>query len=129
MPSAPGALLGGLHTVTDREQLRSIAPFDDSFTSAFQAQVHGATGRDLNSFRWIDSPVDDNDVDRIEVVRDDRGPLAKTATTTTNAPIATMAATTTLAAAMQKRLPLRSVSPSIYPEEEETHSPHGTGWI
>jgi hypothetical protein len=109
-------LPGGFHGITNREQLRSIAPFDDSFTSAFQAQMQDAMGRDLNSFRWIDSPVEEDDVDEIQVIRDDQGPFGAIGLART-------------AFQFQKRPPLRSISPSIYPDEEEAHSPRGTGWI
>ncbi|KAF2672327.1 hypothetical protein BT63DRAFT_193638 [Microthyrium microscopicum] len=35
-------------------------PFDNDFSNGFQAQVRDATGRDLNSFQWIDTPSDES---------------------------------------------------------------------
>lgn len=82
-----------------------IAPFDDQFTNAFQNQVKDAVGRDLNSFRWIDSPAEEEDAGVFSMV---------------------LPPTSDGKEGKEKRqMEMRSVSPSLYPEEERRKS----GWI
>lgn len=82
-----------------------IAPFDDQFTNAFQNQVKDAVGRDLNSFRWIDSPAEEEDAGVFSMV---------------------LPPTSDGKEGKEKRqMEMRSASPSLYPEEERRKS----GWI
>jgi hypothetical protein len=100
----------------------SGAPIDDTFADAFSAQVKDATGRDLNSFRWIDSPTDDGsdsngqggdqriNLEGFEMIREeDMSPVS---------PLSSGSH------------PMRTVSPSIYPDEERTEEqPRSSDWI
>jgi hypothetical protein len=107
---------------SERARGASGALLDDAFADAFTAQVKDATGRDLNSFRWIDSPADDDrdsdsqetdddiNLEGFEMIREeDVSPIS---------PLSGGSRT------------VRTVSPSIYPDEERNEEQtRSSGWI